>query len=62
VNASSIINFCYKIIFSWAIKPTAFHSEFGKVPVTFHTEVRKESKLPDADMQRTIYYTNNMYL
>jgi len=41
VNVISIIHFCYTIVFSWAIKPTGFNSEFGTVPVTFHMELKK---------------------
>jgi hypothetical protein len=59
VNVISIINFSYKVIFSQAIKQTAFSSELGTVPVTFHMEAREESILPDADMQCTICYSSH---
>jgi hypothetical protein len=50
-----MIHFSYKVIFSQAIKQTAFNSELGTLPVTFHMELRKESILPDADMQCTSF-------
>lgn len=62
MNVNSIIHISYTITFSRTIKPMAFNSEFGTLPVTFHMEVRKESILPDADMQSVICYTSIVHL
>ena len=58
MNAIWIIHFSYKIISSQAIKPTAFNSELGTVPVTFHMEVRKKAYC----RMQTICYSSIVHL
>ena len=49
-------------MFSQATEQTAFNSELGIVPVTFHKEARIESTLPCADTQCTVCYSIIMHL